>query len=79
MKRGRAAVQANLAQVISMDVSTLGLKDLELMCVYAFLLPDAEQIQVAALTGQVCKAAANATDALEKTTTSSRSSKGKPT
>ena len=78
LKRGRAAVQANLAQVISMDVSTLGLQDLELICVYSFLLPDAEQTQVSALTEQVFKAAANATDALKKTTTSSRSSKGKP-
>ena len=78
LKKGRAAVQANLAQVISMDVNTLGLNDLELICVYSFLLPDAEQTQVAALTEQVFKAAANATDALKKTTTSSRSSKGKP-
>ena len=78
LMRGRAAVQANLAQVVAMDVTSLGLKDLELICVYQFLLPGSEQTQVAALTEQVFKAAASASDALKKTATSSRSSKGKP-
>jgi len=78
LKRGRAAVQASLAHVSSKEVSALGLKDLELLCVFCFLLPEAEQAQVAALTEQVFKAAASNNEAFKKPQPSgSKSSKSR--
>jgi hypothetical protein len=79
LKRGRAAVQANLAQVSAKDVSALSLKDLELLCVFSFLLPEAEQARVAQLTEQVFKAAASNQEVYKKPQASgSKASKNKP-
>jgi hypothetical protein len=84
VKRGRAAVQANLAQVSAKDVAALDLKDLELLCVYSFLLPETEQAKVKALTEQVFKTAGGSEASKKPTPSSSasgsgsRSSKSKP-
>ena len=78
LRRGRAAAQESLAHVKAMEVDTLGLKDLELLCVFSFLLPEDQQQEVAALTEQVYKAASCKAQPSKKAASSSKSKANKP-
>lgn len=55
--RGKAAVENQWAAVQKMESASMSLKDLELLCVYGFLLAEAEQVKIAALAGGVFKSA----------------------
>ena len=53
LMRGRPAVEANFAMVKSMELEALGLKDLEMLRVFEFLLPGNAQQEATSLTERV--------------------------
>ena len=55
--RGKAAVEYQWAAVQKMDSASMKLTDLELLCVFGFLLAGTEQVKIAALAGGVFKSA----------------------
>ena len=55
--RGKAAVQNHWDAVQKLDPASRNLKDLEMLCVYGFLLAEADQEKITAMTGEVFKSA----------------------
>ena len=55
--RGKAAVEYHWAAVQELDEDDTNLKDLEMLCVFGFLLAESEQVKVTALTAAVFKSA----------------------
>ena len=55
--RGKAAVEYQWAAVQKMDSASMNLKDLELLCVFGFLLAKTEQVKIALLASGVSKSA----------------------
>ena len=55
--RGKAAVEYHWAAVQEFYEDDTNLKDLEMLCVFGFLLAESEQVKVTALTAAVFKSA----------------------
>ena len=77
--RGKAAVEHQWAAVQKMDSASMKLTDLELLCVFGFLLAGTEQVKIAALAGGVFKSALHSQGSQGDVPGPSKGSKAKAT